>query len=134
MKVYLASKSKWHEFVAALGAAGLSLSASWPYWRYNREPDAEPSSEAWREHAIACVDQVSDCDVLILFVAEGEQHLGSLIECGVALGNNKQIFLISPHPWMFLRSHPNVRSFETLADAVLAVVSMQDGERLRGAA
>jgi hypothetical protein len=134
MKVYLASKSKHHEFVAALGAAGLSLSSSWPYWRYNREPHDEPDSDSWAQHAIACTQQSSDCDVLLLYVAdEKEQHFGSLIECGCALGNNKQIMVVSPHPWKFLRCHPNVRSFASLPDAITALIAMQQGEKARAA-
>jgi hypothetical protein len=134
MRVYLASKSKHHEFVAALGAAGLSLSATWPHWRYNREP-GEPSADAWRDHAIACVDQVRDADVLVLYVQdETEQHFGALLETGVALGSNKQVYLVSPHKWPFLRHHPNVHSFATLADAITAIVSRQHGMRARHAA
>jgi hypothetical protein len=134
MRVYLASKSKHHEFVAALGAAGLSLCGTWPFWRYNREPD-EPSPDAWRAHADTCIDQASTCDLLILYVAdEKEQHLGALLECGAALGNGKPVFLVSPHPWPFIRHNPLVRSFASLHDAVLAAISMQAGERARAAA
>jgi nucleoside 2-deoxyribosyltransferase len=131
VKVYLAAKSKHHEFIAALGAAGLSLSATWPYWRYNREP-GDPSADAWKDHALACRDQVKDCDLLVLYVAdETEQHFGALIECGIAIGHHKPIYLITPHPWPFLRHMPNVRSFASLPEAITSIISLQHGTQLR---
>jgi hypothetical protein len=122
MRVYFASKSKYCEFIAALGAAGLPLSATWPHWRHNREP-TEPTADEWRDHATTCMQQAADCDVLVLYVAnEQEQHLGALLECGAALGTGKRVFLITPHPWPFLRHHPNVRSFPDLQSAIAAIM------------
>jgi hypothetical protein len=121
-RVYVACKSRHHAFIAALAGAGLPLSATWVHWRHNREP-TEPTADEWRDHAATCMQQAADCDVLIFFVAdEHEKHLGALLECGAALGAGKRIFLITPHPWPFLRHHPNVRSFPDLQSAVAAVM------------
>jgi hypothetical protein len=59
------------------------------------------------------------------------RHFGALLEAGAALGAGKHVFLVSHHPWPFLRHHPKCRSFETLADAITAIVAMQAGERAR---
>jgi hypothetical protein len=41
---------------------------------------------------------------------------------------------VAPHPWAFLRNHPLCRSFDTLEDAVVALVLMQAGKYARMAA
>jgi hypothetical protein len=33
------------------------------------------------------------------------------------------IFLITPHPWEFLRHHPRVRTFPDLASAISAIMA-----------
>jgi hypothetical protein len=43
------------------------------------------------------------------------------------LSNGKQVFLVSPWPWEFLRHHPRCRSFDTVADAIRALVAMAAG-------
>jgi hypothetical protein len=69
--------------------------------------------------------------VLVLYAEGQEQHFGALLECGAALGAGRWVFLISPHPWPFLRNHPRCRSFDNLAEAVRAICALRDGERAR---
>jgi hypothetical protein len=47
------------------------------------------------------------------------------------VGAGGQLYLVSPHDWPFLRHHPRCRSFKTLADAVVAIMAQQAGERAR---
>jgi hypothetical protein len=47
-----------------------------------------------------------------------------LIEVGAALAAGRKVFLVSPHNWSWAR-HPNVRRFETLADAIDAITNLQ---------
>jgi hypothetical protein len=127
---YIAGKSRHWPWVAALGIAGVPITCTWPSWLPNRTLD-EPEPHQWREHAQRCIDEAADCDVLILYVEDGEQHFGALLEAGAALGAGREVFLVSPKPWAFLRNHPRCRSFDNLAEAIRAVVSLQAGERAR---
>jgi hypothetical protein len=130
MICYFASKSRHWQFVSALGAAGAPICCTWPAWTPNRT-DTEPTDDDWADHSERCLREAAECDVLVLYAEEPEQHFGALLECGSALGAGKWVFLVSPHPWPFLRNHPRCRSFENLAEAVRAVCSMRDGERAR---
>jgi hypothetical protein len=47
--------------------------------------------------------------------------LARLLETGAALAAGKMIYLVSPHPWQFLRNHPRVKSFRRLEDAVAEI-------------
>jgi hypothetical protein len=53
--------------------------------------------------------------------------MGALLECGAALAAGKRVFLVSPHPWTF-KHHPRVRIFNSLEDAVTAIVAATNGE------
>jgi hypothetical protein len=99
-------------------------------------PNAEPSDDDYREHAEICLREAAEADIVLLYVPPDEERrqFGSLLECGSALGAGKWVYLVSPHPWPFLRNHPHCRSFDTLADAISALVAQRDGERLRVAA
>jgi hypothetical protein len=130
MLVYFATKSKHWQFVAALAAAGAPISCTWPAWTPNRT-DTEPTDDDWAAHSERCLKEAAECDVLVLYAEEQEQHFGALLESGAALAAGKSVFLISPHPWPFLRNHPRCRSFDNLAEAVRAIVAMQAGERAR---
>jgi hypothetical protein len=75
---------------------------------------------------------VAKSDVLILYCRADERQFGSLLECGAALSAYKQVFLVAPaFEWAFLRNHPRARSFDTLEQAIAAIVAMMQGERAR---
>jgi hypothetical protein len=130
MKVTVASKSRHWEMWAALRAANIPIISSWIDW--NRD-DTHPDDDEWAAHVVACIDDVVRSDVLILYCKADERQFGSLLECGAALSDaNKQIFLVAPSfEWAFLRNHPRVRSFDTLEQAITAIVAMMQGERAR---
>jgi hypothetical protein len=130
MITYFASKSRHWQFVAALSAAGAPICCSWPAWTPNRT-DSEAADHEWAEHSERCLREAAESDVLVLYAEEPEQHFGALLECGAALGAGKQVFLVSPHPWPFLRNHPRVRSFDSIAEAVRSICALRDGERAR---
>ena len=71
-------------------------------------------------NADQCLDQAASADILLLYVDRDDaRHFGALLEAGAALGAGKLVFLVSHHPWPFLRHHPRCRSFDTLAAAGL---------------
>ena len=73
-------------------AAGVPLQASWLTWPPN-ETDEEPSADAWARHAETCLIEAANCDILLLCMHNGENHFGSLLEAGAALGAGKMVYL-----------------------------------------
>jgi hypothetical protein len=67
----------------------------------------------------------------LLYVREDERQMGALIEAGCALGAGKEVYLVALWADWSLQHHPRVRCFETLEDAVTALVAIAVGERLR---
>jgi hypothetical protein len=133
MRLYVASKRRSWPWWAAMRACGVPIISSWIDWSFNHDETTEPSSDAWREHSFKCLEEAASCDVLLLYVENGTQHFGALLEAGAALGAGRQVFLVSPHPWPFLRCHPRCRSFDTLEQAIAAIMAGQRGEKARRA-
>jgi hypothetical protein len=121
-KIYPASKARFHPMWAALRAAGVNISATWPWWDRNI-CKSEPTNRDWREHSERCLREAAECDILILYVENGDRNFGSILEAGSALGNNKTVFLVSPEPWPFLRNHPRVHAFDTLEETISAITA-----------
>jgi hypothetical protein len=131
MRIYCASKSRFWPWWAALRASGLPIVSSWIDWPHNID-DSEPSTDEWRTHSEQCITQAANCDILLLYCDRDDvRHFGSLLEAGAALGAGRQVFLVSRHPWPFLRNHPKCRSFESLASAVNAIRARAAGEEAR---
>lgn len=99
-KIYIASKARhrprWREFRDGMGYQIISR------WidtgdKYIGTTAGDAMSDLdyrqlWRE----CVQDVRDCDVLVLYVEEGEHLKGALIELGIALGLKKEIIVTGP--------------------------------------
>ena len=126
----LENHADWPWF-AALRAAGVPITSTWLDWDHNRDASSDPSSDAWARHSETCLREAAECDVLLLYVREGEQHFGALLETASALSAGKRVFLILPHAWPFLRNHPRCRTFATLEDAITAIMAGAQGARLR---
>lgn len=45
---------------------------------------------------LSCVNDVRNCDVLVMYVEEGERMKGALIELGIALGLGKEVIVTGP--------------------------------------
>jgi hypothetical protein len=134
VKVAVASKSRHWQFFGALRTAlatqGVEIVSTWIDWPRNRD-DVEPTANEWREHAKACIDDAVRADILLLYCADDERQFGSLLECGAALGADRQVFVVSPFPWPFLKQHRQVRCFATIEAAVTAIMAGAAGERAR---
>jgi hypothetical protein len=134
VKVAVASKSRhWQFFGAlrtALAAQGIEIVSTWIDWDRNHD-GVEPSMNEWREHAKACIDDAVRADILLLYCADDERQFGTLLECGAALGADRQVFVVSPFDWPFLKQHPRVRCFATIEAAIGAVMAAAAGERAR---
>jgi hypothetical protein len=127
--IYVASKSRHWPWWTALRAAGLNIAASWIDAPFNRTGE-EPTADHWARHWEICCREAAAADITLMYAAEDERQMGALVEIGSALGAGKRVFLISPHDWSWAH-HERVRRFNTLADAVQALMAAQTGERAR---
>jgi hypothetical protein len=118
-------------WLLALQAAGVPFNASWLTWQFNSDAALEPTQDEWEEHSDRCSREAAEADITLFVAQDGENHFGALLEVGAALSAGKRVFLVSPHEWPFLRCNPRCRSFETLADAVTAIMAGVAGERAR---
>jgi hypothetical protein len=84
-----------------LAPQGVEIVSTWIDWPRNID-GTEPAAAEWREHSTACIEDAAKADILLLVCFEEERQFGSLLECGSALGNGRQVFVVSPHPWPFL--------------------------------
>jgi hypothetical protein len=134
VRVAVASKSRHWQWFGALRAAlaphGIDIISTWPDWPRNHDRH-EPDPHEWAEHSRACIEDAATGDVLLLVAFEDERQFGALLEAGAALGAGKQVFVVSPHEWSFLKHHPRVRAFATVEAAVECLLAMASGERQR---
>jgi hypothetical protein len=121
VKLYPASKTAHLEFWRALRAAGLPIEAPWIGWSGN-ENGAQPSPTEWGKHWQSCCSGAAQADIVLLYMREGERHCGALVECGAALSAGKRVFAVLPDEGLSFRYHPNVTVFDSLSDAVSAIV------------
>jgi hypothetical protein len=128
-RVYCASKSKHWPFWQALREAGLDICASWIDATFNHTGEAL-DADGWREHWERCTTEAASADVTLLFKRPDEHHMGALVEAGCCLGAGKELWVVCDDSLSFLH-HPRVRRFDTLRDAVVALLARQHGERLR---
>jgi hypothetical protein len=117
---YFASKAKHWQLVGALAAA-VPLHSNWHDWAPNKGP--EPTPDQWKEHSERCLRQAAEASVCLLYYEKTEFHFGSLLEAGSCLGAGGMVYLVADSPLPFLRHHPRVKSFDTLADAVKALLA-----------
>jgi hypothetical protein len=91
---------------------------------------SEPDNDEWRAHAEQCLEQAAAADILLLYVDpdDARPFWRSAPSRG---GAGRQVFLVSRHPWPFLRHHQRCRSFNHLADAITAITAIQAGEEAR---
>jgi hypothetical protein len=129
VKIYCASKAKHWGWWQALRAAGLDIRASWIDAEFNHT-GAEPTADAWAQHWKHCIDEVSSADIVLVVARDEERQMGALVELGAGLGAGAMVYLVTPHDWS-IKHHPRVRTYKTIADAVAALVAMQQGERAR---
>jgi hypothetical protein len=134
MRLAVASKSCHWPWFGALRAAlaphGIDLISRWIDWPRNQD-GRDPTPAEWRDHSVDCIEDAARCQVLLLYCAEPERQFGALLECGSALSHGRQVFVVTPHDWPFLKNHPSVRVFPTLEAAVSCLIAMATGERLR---
>jgi hypothetical protein len=121
--VYCASKSRHWPFWQALREAGLDICASWIDAPFNHNGE-ELDSDGWREHWDRCTTEAAAAEVTLLFKRADEHHMGAILEAGACLGAGRELWVVTDQDdWSFLH-HPRVRRFNTLRDAVTALLAL----------
>jgi hypothetical protein len=85
-----------------------------------------------RALGVRCVSEASEADVVLVYARSDERQNGSLVEMGAGLAGGAMIYLVTDNDWS-TKHHPRVRSFNTLAEAVSAIVAADAGAKLRRA-
>lgn len=128
MRCYVASKARHAEWWTALRAAGVPISCTWIEWPGNA--GVTPTEADWSEHWARCIREATEADICLFVCNEGETACGQLLEAGAALAAGKRVFVVSPYEWTF-STHPRCRIFNTLADAIAAIMAGAAGEVAR---
>jgi hypothetical protein len=87
----------------------------------------------WAAHWQRCIQEASEADIVLFVALRGERQCGALLEAGAALAVGKRVFVVSDYDWSFA-NHPRARRFNTIAEAVTAIMASAAGERVRQAA
>ena len=92
MKIYVASKVKhapmWVAVRQYLLPKGHEIVSTWI------DEAGEGQTTSYTELARRCIDEISACDVLILFCEPGDLLKGALIEVGAALALGKKVAVV----------------------------------------
>jgi hypothetical protein len=121
-KIYIASKAKhrprWREFRDINGYDIISKWIDIPD-KFSQDSSGMDYKRLW----LNCVQDVRDCDVLVMYAEPGEVMKGALIELGIALGLGKEIIVAGDlgdnGTWW---NHPNVqRSDKSVEDLMLYI-------------
>lgn len=121
-KIYIASKAvhrpRWR---ALRDECNYRIISTWIDTddRYSIDPEGLDYSALWQ----SCIQDVKDCDVLILYAEPGEHLKGALVEIGVAFGLNKEIHLTGDvgdnGTW---HNHPLVKRSDKSIEDLMAYV------------
>lgn len=109
--VYIASNLRHYQKWLNLPSDSLSgclLVSTWPrvveLVGILGDSDPKITRRAW----IMNIEDISDCDFLVVYGEDGEKLRGALVECGVALAMKKPIVLCGDANWGTWINHPGV--------------------------
>lgn len=109
--IYTASKTQHAEKWLALRKSGWPIVST---WIDEADDAASPSlTDLW----IRCVREASSAAVLLLYVLDGEQLKGALVEVGAALASGVPVVVVGPVEASW-KHHPLVRLCGSLDDAL----------------
>lgn len=136
-KVYIASKfhhgAKWlqlreESFQGQSPWFGIQFTSRWFKQYYDRVPDEPQYCKIGWIHDL---EDVEDCDVLIIYGEPGEHLRGALVEAGAALAFGKHVIAVGGHEdygtWQY---HPMVHLTQTM-DEALVILKCFDFDRSR---
>lgn len=87
-KIYMASKTKHFQKWIDLRNNGVNIISTW----IDEAGDGKTLDK--KNLCLRVINEIKECDYLIVYVEEGEFLKGALIEMGVAMGFDKPIIMI----------------------------------------
>ena len=118
MKFYVASKSKHGAMWQKWRKNGVQITSRWiDKWDKGRFP-ADQQTQHWDD----ILEDIKNCDALVLYTQNGEVQKGALAEWGMAFALGKRLFYVGasdkPSPDMDFTGldHKNVTRFSSLED------------------
>jgi hypothetical protein len=123
--VYLASPIKrhamWREWKRELSPSTFNIVSTWHDYENieELELDATQCTVGWEKNRL----QILEADHLLVFANDGDFLNGTLVEIGMALGDNEgtHIHLVGTYPWGSWRFFNQIRTYDTLHDALLEI-------------
>ena len=115
--IYTASKPthapKWRK----LRHDGLAIIATWIDYA------DDGAVVDWQKLWLSCVEEPARANITLLYIEEEETLRGAYVEMGVALANNRRVFIVNPHKVRVTDAshHPLVTCFTSLEVAVEAI-------------
>lgn len=108
--IYVASKTKHTHIWKHYRELGYPIISTWI--DEAGVDESKDLSDLW----VRCINEASDCSLLIAYIEEGDILKGAYVEIGAALGNRKHVFLVGNFPGSF-DNHPLITKFTTLEEA-----------------
>lgn len=93
--------------------AGIDVISDWT----EREEDSDKNPNTQRDAAIIDMQQVRDCDALVLLSMKTRSE-GKASEMGMAMALGKRIILVGPREGNVFYNHPMVEQVDTVWDAI----------------
>lgn len=125
-KIYIASKlrhaDKWRDLEKEYPA--IKFCMRWPSYAKSL-PDEEPYVGVIWSHFL---EDIKECDGVILYAEPGDNLRGALVECGMAIALGKFVIVIGTHEgygtWQYHRSVYKASSIEQALHLVLVGISV----------
>lgn len=117
MKVYVASHDRWNAHAAAgrLIDAKIDVTSRWHTKEFLPSSDHTESERA--DIATEDYDDITIADALVLLSGPDKYSGGKFVEAGIAIGQNKPVFVIGRRENMLMWL-PIIKAFETIDDFI----------------
>ncbi|MCK5611297.1 hypothetical protein KAR91_56025 [Candidatus Pacearchaeota archaeon] len=120
MKICVASKTKFAEMWVKYRNEGHNIISTWMDEVIAARSKNSKDPMYLSNLSLTCIKEAAEADFTVLFCERGENHKGSLIEIGAALGAGKGVRLVGACSSMrhIFHHHPNWREFSSIEGAL----------------
>ena len=127
MKIYTASKKRLADMWVEYRDQGHNIISTWMDEVISMRSVNTRSLRYLRNLSTSCIKEAAEADVTVLYCERGENHKGSLLEIGSALGAGGEIRVVGRCKSMrhIFHYHPNWREFSTIEAALTAPLMRQ---------
>ena len=120
MKICVASKTEFAEMWVRYRDQGHNIISTWMDEIIAARSIGSKDPKYLSNLSDNCIKEAAEADVLVLYCRKGENHKGSLIEVGSALGSGKEVRLVGTCQSMkhIFHHHPEWREFSSIESAL----------------